>query len=72
VFQLLLTTRLLRRFGIGPMLFILPLIVLAGSAGLTHWGTIAAALFLKGGDQVLRYSIDRSTIELLYLPLPTA
>jgi len=70
LFQLLLTTRLLRRFGIGPMLFVLPLIVLAGSAGLLVWGTIAAALFLKGGDQVLRYSIDRSTIELLYLPLP--
>jgi AAA family ATP:ADP antiporter len=70
LFQLLLTTRLLRRFGIGPMLFVLPIIVLAGSAGLLVWGTIAAALFLKGGDQVLRYSIDRSTIELLYLPLP--
>jgi ATP:ADP antiporter, AAA family len=70
LFQLLLTTRLLRRFGIGPMLFVLPIIVLAGSAGLLVWGTIAAALFLKGGDQVLRYSVDRSTIELLYLPLP--
>jgi len=70
LFQLLLTTRLLRRFGIGPILFVLPLIVLAGSAGLLVWGTLAAALFLKGGDQVLRYSIDRSTIELLYLPLP--
>jgi len=70
LFQLLLTTRLLRRFGIGRMLFVLPIVVLAGSAGLLVWGTVAAALFLKGGDQVLRYSIDRSTIELLYLPLP--
>lgn len=70
LFQLLLTTRLLRRFGIGPMLFILPIVVLAGSTGLLIWGTIGAAMFLKGGDQVLRYSIDRSTIELLYLPLP--
>jgi ATP:ADP antiporter, AAA family len=71
LFQLLLTTRLLRRFGIGTMLFVLPVMVLAGSAGLLIWGTVAAALFLKGGDQVLRYSIDRSTIELLYLPLPS-
>lgn len=70
LFQLLLTTRLLRRFGIGRMLFVLPIAVLAGSAGLLAWGTVAAVLFLKGGDQVLRYSIDRSTIELLYLPLP--
>jgi AAA family ATP:ADP antiporter len=70
LFQLLLTTRLLRRFGIGPMLFALPIVVLAGSAGLALLGTVGAALLLKGGDQVLRYSIDRSTIELLYLPLP--
>ncbi len=70
LFQLLLTTRLLRRFGIGRMLFVLPIVVLAGSAGLIVWGTVAAALFLKGSDQVLRYSVDRSTIELLYLPLP--
>ena len=70
LFQLLLTTRLLRRFGIGSMLFVLPIVVLAGSAGLLVLGTVGAALFLKGGDQVLRYSIDRSTIELLYLPLP--
>jgi AAA family ATP:ADP antiporter len=70
LFQLLLTTRLLRRFSIRPMLFVLPIAVLAGSAGLLSLGTLAAALFLKGGDQVLRYSIDRSTIELLYLPVP--
>jgi ATP:ADP antiporter, AAA family len=70
LFQLLLTTRLLRRFGIGPMLFALPIVVLAGSGGLALLGTVGAALLLKGGDQVLRYSIDRSTIELLYLPLP--
>jgi AAA family ATP:ADP antiporter len=69
VFQLLLTTRLLRRFGIGTMLFVLPLTVLLGSSALLIWGTIAAVAFLKGSDQVLRYSLDRSTVELLYLPL---
>ena len=71
LFQLLLTTRLLRRFGIGFMLLVLPVVVLAGSAGLVIWGTVAAALFLRGGDQVLRYSIWQSTTELLYLPLPS-
>jgi len=70
LFQLLLTTRLLRRFGIGAMLFVLPVAVLLGSVGVLVLGTVGAALFLKGGDQVLRYSIDRSTIELLYLPMP--
>ncbi len=69
VFQLLLTTRLLRRFGIGTMLFVLPVTVFLGSSALLIWGTLAAVAFLKGSDQVLRYSLDRSTVELLYLPL---
>ncbi|MGD0791962.1 MAG: Npt1/Npt2 family nucleotide transporter [Terriglobales bacterium] len=70
LFQLLLTTRLLRRFGIGTLLFVLPVTVLLGSTGLLVLGTLGAALALKGCDQVLRYSIDKSTTELLYLPLP--
>jgi AAA family ATP:ADP antiporter len=70
IFQLLLSTRLLRRFGIGPILFVLPVVVLLGSTALLIFGTVTAVIFLKGGDQILRYSIDRSTTELLYLPLP--
>jgi AAA family ATP:ADP antiporter len=70
LFQLLLTTRLLRRFGIGTMLFVLPVAVMVGSSGLLIWGTLASALVLKGSDQVLRYSMDKSAVELLYLPLP--
>jgi AAA family ATP:ADP antiporter len=70
--QLLLTTRCLRKFGIGALLFVLPLTVLMGSANLLLLGTLGAVVFLKGSDQVLRYSIDKSTVELLYLPLPGA
>jgi ATP:ADP antiporter, AAA family len=69
VFQMLLTTRFLRRFGIGTMLFVLPVAVLVGSSALLIWGSLAAVIFLKGSDQILRYSLDRSTVELLYLPL---
>src|SRR5229473_2338754 len=70
LFQLLLTTRVLRRFGIGTMLFVLPTAVMVGSAGLLIWGTLASAIALKGSDQILRYSLDKSAVELLYLPLP--
>lgn len=70
VLQLLLTTRFLRKFGIGTSLFILPVTVLLGSTGLIILGTLGAAVALKGCDQVLRYSLDKSTTELLYLPLP--
>lgn len=67
--QLLLTSRLLRRFGIGPALFVVPMVLLVSTMGVLAWGTLAAAIFLKGGDYVLRYSIDKSSVELLYLPL---
>src|SRR5438093_7732691 len=71
LFQLLLTSRFLRRFGIGTALFVLPTTVFLGSAGLLIFGTLGAAVALKGCDQTLRYSLDKSTAELLYLPLPT-
>jgi ATP:ADP antiporter, AAA family len=70
LFQLLLTSRFLRRFGIGTALFVLPTTVFLGSAGLLIFGTLGAAVVLKGCDQTLRYSLDKSTAELLYLPLP--
>jgi AAA family ATP:ADP antiporter len=70
LFQLLLTARFLRRFGIGTALFVLPVTVFLGSAGLLAFGTLASVVALKGGDQVLRYSVDKSTTELLYLPIP--
>jgi AAA family ATP:ADP antiporter len=70
--QLLITSRLLRRFGIGPALFTVPMALLFGSVGVLVWGTLIAAVLLKGSDQVLRYSIDKSSVELLYLPVPPA
>ncbi len=70
LFQLLFTTSFLRRFGIGTSLFVLPVTVFLGSAGLLLLGTLGAAIALKGCDYSLRYSIDKSTTELLYLPLP--
>jgi len=71
LFQMLITTRFLRRFGLGPSLFALPSTVFLGSAGLLAFGTLGAATALKGCDQVLRYSLDKSTTELLWLPLPS-
>jgi ATP:ADP antiporter, AAA family len=68
-FQLLLTTRFLRRFSIGTMLLVLPVTVFLGSSGLLIWGTLIAVVLLRGSDQILRYSLDKSAAELLYLPL---
>ncbi len=69
--QLLLTSRVLRRFGIGPALFVVPMALLGGEIGvLAMMGSLAAGMLLKGSDQLLRYSIDKSSVELLYLPIP--
>jgi len=66
---LLVTPRFLRRFGIGASLFALPATVFLGSAGVLAFGTLGSVVVLKGFDQVQRYSLDRSAVELLYLPL---
>jgi ATP:ADP antiporter, AAA family len=70
VTQFLLTAGVLRRFGLGPVLFLLPGCLLLGSVGLLATGTLVAAVLLRGADKVLRYSIDRPAVELLYLPVP--
>jgi ATP:ADP antiporter, AAA family len=67
--QLLMTSQVLRRFGIGPGLFLVPLALLLGSTSILIFGTLWAAVVLRGSDQVLRYSIDKSSVELLYLPV---
>jgi len=72
VLQLVLTARVLRTVGVGPALFIVPTAMLMGSFGVLVLGTLVAAAALKASDQVLRYSIDKATVELLYLPVPAA
>ncbi|MFM8536378.1 MAG: Npt1/Npt2 family nucleotide transporter [Acidimicrobiia bacterium] len=72
VLQLLLTGRVLRTLGVGPALFIVPTAMLMGAAGVWLLGTLVAAAALKASDQVLRYSIDKATVELLYLPVPAS
>jgi len=68
--QLLITSKLLRRFGIGVALLVLPLSLTAGSLTVLIWGTLWAAAVLRGSDGVFRYSIDTSAVQLLYLPVP--
>lgn len=72
IVQLMVTSRLLRRFGLGPALFVVPVALMLGSGMVLMLGTLLAVVFLKGSDQVLRYSLDKSSVELLYLPLPNA
>ncbi len=67
--QVLLTSRVLRRFGLGLTLFVVPVALLGGTIAVLAWGTLLSVILLKGSDNVLRYSLDKSSVELLYLPL---
>jgi AAA family ATP:ADP antiporter len=69
VVQLLLASRLLRRFGVGTVLMLAPLVVIVTSVGVVVWGTLLSVILLRSGDQVLRYSLDKPAVELLYLPV---
>ncbi len=67
--QVLFASRMLRRFGIGPVLFCLPVSLFVASAGVALSGGLLAMVVLRGADQVLRYSLDKPSVELLYVPV---
>jgi ATP:ADP antiporter, AAA family len=68
--QLLVTAPLLRRFGVGPALLILPMTLTLVAAGMAIWPILAFGVSMKVGESALRYSVNKSAVELLYLPLP--
>lgn len=70
VFQLALTGPLLRAVGIRATLFVLPLTLMASSMGVLLAPTLLTASILRGNHSLLRYSLDKSSAELLYLPIP--
>lgn len=69
-FQLLLSTGLKRRIRSTSALWVLPTVLLLGTAALALVPVLAAATFLRGADQSLKHSIDKTSREILYLPLP--
>jgi AAA family ATP:ADP antiporter len=71
VVQIAATGPLLRQFGIALTILLLPLSLGVGSLLTVAWPVLWAVLFTNTFDQGLRYSVDRATFELLYLPLST-
>ncbi|HET7842415.1 MAG TPA: MFS transporter [Terriglobia bacterium] len=67
--QMLLTGRLLRVLGIRVTLFVTPVVFLMGSVGLLFAPFLITACILKGSHLLLRFTVDKSTAELLYLPV---
>lgn len=68
IVQLFLTRRVLGA-GLGVGLCVAPVAIAAGSVALMFTGSLFAAVLLRGSDQVLRYSIDRAAIDVLYRPM---
>lgn len=68
--QLLLSYRILRALGVGGALLMMPLAVLTGSVAVMAAPALLSAIFLKGSEGSLEYSIDRIGRELLFLPIP--
>jgi AAA family ATP:ADP antiporter len=69
VLQMLLTGRLLRSLGIRVTLFVMPVVFLGGSLGVLLAPVLLSAAVLRGSQGLLRYSVDKSSTELLYLPV---
>jgi AAA family ATP:ADP antiporter len=69
--QVLAGSWLVGKFGVRWMILVLPLALTGGTLILLAFPlALWAGIALKGSDHTLRYSVDRATTELLYLPLP--
>lgn len=68
--QFFLTGRVLERFGILFALLILPLFLFGGAIFWLIRPILLSATCLKGADAVLRYTVNDSTTQLLYTPVP--
>lgn len=72
--QFFLTSRILERFGVLAALTLLPAGMLTGSIGLLLVPLVPGLMMAgvtKGAENVLRYTINDSTLQLLYLPVPS-
>jgi len=68
--QLFLTGPALREFGVAVTILLLPLSLGFGSLMIAVFPALWAVLLTNSLDQSLRFSVDKATFELLYLPLP--
>ena len=68
--QLTISAWLLKRFDPAGVLSVLPALLALGGVGMLFGLGLPAALFGKGADGALRYSLHRTATELLYVPLP--
>ena len=71
IIQLLLTSFVLGRFGVGVALLVLPVSLLIANVGIVLVPILLMVTLAKGSEGAIRYLLDQSTRELLFLPVPT-
>jgi hypothetical protein len=67
---LLLVSPAIRRYGVVSALAVLPVLLLIGSAGLAVLGGISIVVAMKAFDGSLRHSLNKTAVDLLYVPMP--
>ena len=69
VVQFLIAPRLIRILGIGGALSILPMALAGGAVAMLVMPGLLAGIALRGADQTLKHSIDKTGRELLFVPV---
>jgi len=70
IVQTLITSPLLKRFGVGAAIVVFPITVLAAFVLVALRPALWAVSILKLVDGALSYSVHRSGMELLFVPIP--
>jgi AAA family ATP:ADP antiporter len=68
VIQLLVTSFVMRRYGVGVALLFLPVSILLGSIGFLLVPSLVFVVAMSASDNALNYSINQSAREALYTP----
>ena len=70
VLQFFFTTFMVSRFGVGRTLLVAPVAVGVAATGILAVPGLLTSVIARTAEAATRYSINRTAIELLYLPLP--
>ncbi len=70
--QITLAPRLIRWFGVGNSLLVLPVALAGGAVTMFVMPGLLAGMVLRGSEFSLKYSLDKTSRELLFLPIPLA
>lgn len=68
--QVLLTSQTLKKLGLTASLYVTPAALLTGSIAIIAWPGLPAATFTRMADAILRNSVHRSGMEVIYMALP--